>query len=89
MKYNLSTQEIYILRKIAKKSKMDCWFEIRITTQDIAKIFDKENRKYLILKNGIGDLYEAMTSYEDYDLAQDEINIFENLLQRLKIKLKR
>ena len=78
-----------VLNKIAEKSGMDCWFSIVARTEkDGTKsdwVYDLENKRYVTLKYGIGQLHEGMTSYAEYGMTEKEIKVFEKLLEQLGI----
>lgn len=86
----LSETEHQVLCKIARKTRMDCWFDIR---QDFFKrdyIYDLEERKRLSLSNGIKQLVEDLDCQENFDncfLAWYEKVTFRNLLAKLCIKV--
>ena len=86
--------EVESLYKIAEKSKMDCWFKLVGTIENVLdtsptiyyRVYDKENKNYISLKKGVSLLCEGLTSYSDYSLVDEEITAFESLLKWLKIK---
>lgn len=63
----LTNTEYELLDRIAKQSKMDCWFCIKQTKMGEDYIYDLENRKRMSLRKGITQLMEGIEGmYEDY-----------------------
>lgn len=83
----LTAEEYNVLVKIADRSKMDCWFLIDQDKDGDDYINDLENGEKLSLEDGIGDLVDGMTDYEDYCLTRNEIRTFEDLLINLGVEL--
>ena len=79
----LSSEEYELLKKIASKSKMDCWFSIRQTKKGDDYVYDLENRKRLSLRTGIRQLMEGIKGMYDMYLDEDSYNIIINLLLAL------
>lgn len=82
----LSNEEYNVLNKIATESKMDCWFSITDEDCTSDSIYDLENDQFMSIKEGVDQLVEGMTNYEDYSMTEDEIKTFEELLNKLGIK---
>ena len=86
----LTNKEYEVLNKIAKKTKMDCWFYIKQDCHGTDYIYDVEERKRLCLKTGVGQLAEGLDCKENYDscnLTEEEESVFKELLLKLNIKL--
>lgn len=81
----LLNKEYNILNKIASKSKMDCWFDITFDKHNNQCVYDREEKRFLSLKDGISLLYQGITDLDDYYLKDDEKKVFENLLRRFNI----
>lgn len=77
----LNDYEVAVLLKIAEKSGMDCWFWIKEGNQ----IYDAESGNFLSYKEGIGLLVQGMTSFDDYELTNEEILTLKMLLLDCKI----
>ena len=81
------TQEQYtVLSKIARKTRMDCWFYIHQKQNGEDVIKDLENHKYLSLRSGISQLNEGIVP-ELLDLSENEWNVYNNILKELSIEL--
>ena len=78
--------EIDVLEKIARASKMDCWFHVQALApnDDNRKhaVYDLEEHKTLSWNEAIETLYEGMTSILDYSLTDAEIITFVKLLDK-------
>lgn len=75
----LEDDEYDVLTKIARKTKCDCWFDIRRderTSQDI--VYDLENDEPLPLWQGVADLMEALDCKENYDAC--DLNAAEEMI---------
>ena len=81
-----SNEEYNVLNKIATESKMDCWFSIADDDNEDDYIYDLENDKFMSIEEGVGQLVEGMTNYEDYSMTEDEIKTFEELIGKLNIE---
>ena len=79
----LSSEEYDLLDKIARKSKMDCWFSIRQTKKGDDYIYDLENGKRLSLATGIYQLMEGIEGMYDVYFNESEYEIIINLLLSL------
>ena len=87
----LTNDEYNVLNKIARKTKMDCWFDIRQDALGIDYIWDLEERKRTCLRTGVGMLVEGLDCQENYDncwLTEDEDKAFKALLDKLEIEFK-
>lgn len=81
----LSTEEYNVLCKIARNTKMDCWFMIEQGKNGHDFVRDIEEGKRLTLQEGVRELQEGMTTYADCDLSEQEVKVFETLLIKLAI----
>jgi hypothetical protein len=85
----LSDEEYNVLNKVARKTKMDCWFSIKqIDGQDY--IDDLEAGVCLDLKEGIGDLVDGLDYYETFqwcNLSQTEVFTLKELCRKLDIEI--
>ena len=81
-----TNEEKMVLNKIATESKMDCWFSISDEDPDSDYIYDLENDEFMSIEEGVGQLVEGMTNYEDYSMTEDEIKTFEELIAKLNIE---
>ena len=79
----LSSEEYDLLNKIARKSKMDCWFSIRQTKKGDDYIYDLENGKRLSLATGIYQLMVGIEGMYDMYFNESEYVIIINLLLSL------
>lgn len=88
----LTVQEYNVLNKIATKSKMDCWFWLKQDKNGNDYVYDIEEGKRMSLKKGVWQLADGF--FFDYtekerntllDLDEEEIQVFRELLVKLKI----
>ena len=85
----LTDDQYNVLLKIAQKTHMDCWFDIRTDKENVDYIYDVENNKRISLRSGIRELLEGVDSEECYincDLSKKEDAIVAQLARILKIK---
>lgn len=76
----LSQKEIAILGKLAKRSKMDCWFSIG----EDGKIRDLESKgKTISTRKAVAQLADGLTDYDMEVLENGEKTAFAALLKRL------
>ena len=71
------------LNKIAEKTKMDCWFFIRVVGED-DEVFDLENGEFLPMEVALSQFAEGIIDpLEEYGLTEDEkkdvTELFDNL----------
>ena len=79
----LSNKEYNVLNKLAKRSGIDCWFELRSTNKyDYA--FDREENKRIKLKDAICLLDSGLTELNDYNLTREETECYKKILNKLK-----
>lgn len=89
----LSGEQYAVLEKIARVTKMDCWFSIRQhrsgkhAGEDY--VYDMENRRYLSLRRGVRGLFEGIVSYDLCELTDREIRVFECLLVDIGVPIDR
>ncbi len=84
----LSAEEFNVLNKIAQKTKMDCWFDIRQKFGVVDIVYDLENDTELSLKDGVSQLMEGLDCQENFDscsLDCSEKTILKGLLEKLSI----
>lgn len=82
---SISIEEESVLNLIAIRSKMDCWFDITFDKHNNQCIYDREEKRFLSLKDGISLLYQGITDLDDYYLSESQKETFNNLLRRLSI----
>ena len=84
----LTQSEYDILNKIARNTRMDCWFSI-IQDKKNARdyVYDLEHSKQISLSKGIEQLYEGIDKLSDCKLSDNEVEIFESLLKALCINI--
>lgn len=77
----LNASEIIILKKLARRSKMNCWLSI----DEDGNIYDLENnpRKMSIKKNAIKQFIEGLTAWDIEILDSIEMIILLQLLGRM------
>lgn len=85
MKTKLTDAEYNVLNRIARQTKMDCWFYIDTYTSGDDYVFDIENSDILTLHEGISALNEGIV-WELLDLTAEEIAVYKNLLKELGIE---
>ena len=86
----LSADELNVLNKISKRTKMDCWFSVRQTFYGKDYVYDCEFGKRMSLRKGISMLMEGLDCQENYDhcyLEQSEKVTLKALLKKLNITL--
>ena len=87
----LTNDEYNVLNKIARKTGMDCWFEIRQDGLGIDYVWDLEERKRMCLRTGVAMLVEGLDCPENYDncaLTDEEDKAFKDLLDKLELDIK-
>ena len=82
----LADNEFNVLNKIATESKMDCWFCLAQDKRGNDYVLDIENDCRMTINQGVSELVEGMTDYEDYNMTKEEIETFEGLLDKLNIQ---
>lgn len=86
----LTNEEYNVLNKIARKTKMDCWFYIKQDGKGMDYIYDLEDKKRICLRTGVGYLVNGLDCKENYDscdLTNIESKTFLELLFKLKLVL--
>ena len=86
-KYFLTNAEFDVLNHISSEARMD-WFYIYDKRDGSVGFKDLEAGTYRSLRIGVAEMDEALTDYEDYNLTEDEIEVYENLKKKLKNKTK-
>ena len=71
-----------VLVKLAKKTKMDCWFSIRDGVNG-TYVFDLENRKAISLKSALKDMVDGLVDTNMEFLDNEEKVVFLKLLADL------
>lgn len=61
-----------LLNKIAKISKMDCWFHI-VTIDDNDVVYDIENNIHLSLRQGVHELIDGLIEETYFELTNQEV----------------
>lgn len=83
----LKDRECKVLNKIARNSKMDCWFSVKTGKHDGCPcydyVFDIKYHKRMSLRQGIKELMEGVTEEDILELAEDEKIILVLLLKNL------
>ncbi len=79
----LSADEYNLLKKIAEKSKMECWFLIKQTKKGEDYVYDLEEGKRLSLRTGIRQLMEGIDGMYDMYFEGNERDVMISLLSRL------
>ena len=83
-KYFLTNAEFDVLNHISSEARMD-WFHIYDKRDGSVGFKDLEAGTYRSLRIGVAEMDEALTDYEDYNLTEDEIEVYENLKKKLNI----
>ena len=83
-KYFLTNAEFDVLNHISSEARMD-WFYIYDKRDGSIGFKDLETGTYRSLRIGVAEMDEALTDYEDYNLTEDEIEVYENLKKKLNI----
>lgn len=83
-KYFLTNAEFDVLNHISSEARMD-WFYIYDKRDGSIGFKDLEAGTYRSLRIGVAEMDEALTDYEDYNLTEDEIEVYENLKKKLNI----
>lgn len=79
----LTNEEYNMLILISNKAKMD-WFNIETDNKGNDYIMDYEENKKLDLKTGILMIDSGLTDLADYNLTDEQIEIYKNLMKQLK-----
>lgn len=82
----LNDEEYRILLKIARNTKMNCWFHLSTDKNGEYFVFDLEDKGIYTIREALLELVEGIVSYELCGLTNDEISVFEGLLTKLQIK---
>lgn len=82
----LTSYEFNVINKIARKSKMDCWFCIKEGKSNGIEydyVFDCENNKRMSLRQGIKQLIDGVIEENILELTEYEKYILVKLLGQL------
>ena len=79
----LTSSEYDLLVKVAKKSKMDCWFSLQQDKNGYDYVLDVESGKKLTLKEGVKDLVDGLCVTNLDCLNNEEMLTFLQLLGAL------
>lgn len=79
----LNDEEYRILLKIARNTKMNCWFHLSIDKNGECFVFDLEDKGIYTIREALLELVEEIVNYELCDLTDEEIQVFEGLLTKL------
>lgn len=83
----LSENEYNGLTKVARKTKCDCWFDIRQDKNGNDYVFDLENRKKISVANGVLQLADAIVDpLSDYGLTSEEAKAVDDLIMDAIVK---
>ena len=83
-KYFLTNAEFDVLNHISSEARMN-WFYIYDKPDRTVGFKDLEAGTYRSLRIGVAEMDEGLTDYEDYNLTEDEIEVYENLKKKLNI----
>lgn len=79
-----SEEQYDVLNKLAKKSKMDCWFcikqHIRGKHAGEDYVYDLKNSKPMSLRAGVAQLVSGLTDVDLGYLTDEEVDILEDAL---------
>lgn len=75
----LTEQEINVLNKITRNSKMDYWFDLRIDKNGLAYVYDLEMNKKLSFKRAIQDVLDGLVDGSEYLDTKTESIIFNEI----------
>ena len=78
----LTDPQADVLAKIARRSRMDCWFCL---SQGNDAVFDMETGNTLSLREGVRNLIEGMTDCRDYDMTEREVQLLSQIAGDLDI----
>lgn len=93
-RYLLSGKEFDALEKLARRSKIDCWFSLEDVTDPVSGIshtvvYDLERRHRVSLQYGVRLLLEGSSPLEDmkedYGLSRTEVSAIGNLAKKLGV----
>jgi hypothetical protein len=90
MNYILTTAQYDVLDKIARRTKMDCWFFIEQDPSGYDYILDLEENERIDLSDGIEQLLEGLDCNENIeacDLNWNERAVLCELCEMLKIDI--
>ena len=83
-KYYLTNEEFNVLNHISSEANYN-WFYIYDKRDGSIGFKDLEAGIYRSLRIGVAEMDEGLTDYEDYNLTEDEIKVYENLKKKLNI----
>ena len=63
----LTDCEYKVLSKVARKTRLDCWFVIKQDCYGIDYIYDHEESKRMCLKTGVSILADSIDCQENFD----------------------
>lgn len=78
--FMMTKSEYELIVKIARKSKMDCWFQLETAKDGSDYVRDAESGKVISLRDGLKDLVDGLTKVDIEDLTHEEMLTFLQLL---------
>jgi hypothetical protein len=84
----LTNYEYEVLSKVARKTGSDCWFVLKQDCYGVDYVYDREERKRMCLKTGIGILADSIDCQENFDncwLDYEERKTLKDLFEKLNI----
>lgn len=84
----LTYDECKVLSKVARKTGSDCWFVLKQDCYGVDYVYDREERKRMCLKTGIGILADSIDCQENFDncwLDYEERKTLKDLFEKLNI----
>ena len=80
---NLTNKEYNLINLITNRAKIN-WFEIRAYDNGFDYVYDNEENETLTLIDGLLLLDDCLTELEDYNLTNEEIEMYENLMRHVR-----
>ena len=82
--FMMTKSEYELILKIARKSKMDCWFRLETSKDGSDYVRDAESGKVISLCEGLKTLVDGLTEVDLKNLTHEEMLTFLQLLGALR-----
>lgn len=81
--YHLEDREAEVVRKVVRKTKMDCWFFLE-RNQKGYFVRDLENHKRKSLRSALKEAKDGFIELEVLGISKEEIDILNGVFEKLK-----
>lgn len=90
IRVQLTINECVALNRIARNTKMDCWFSLSTDREGYDCVYDLERRRNITLRYGVKLLREGIDGFTADEMRQLGIclleqEIFKNLCKKLEV----